>query len=543
MNYFLRILSFLIVALAAPFYIAPLAPLAAALGYGVFWVTLEKLPVKKRFLMGAAWQFGVQLVHLKWLATTTYNGPLMIGVYLFASAFLGAFFGVLSMCITRRLKGIYLLGFAGLGVLLEYIRWLPLCGFSWNPAGLFLGAYSVGAQLAALGGILFLSFWVYLTNAAFVQGWFQGKRSIKSFRPWALIALTPYIFGILNLQVGDIKSELGSKHYLAALTIQPYLAPPVEGAHPKEYSIIKSPLGNWDHIFKLIAKDGLSSEVDLIALPEAAFVFEANELILPKDAVSRLFYAYFNQHLDLPNTSLVTHNDVLKAVSQALQLPILTGHMDACTDKREISSLAAFFQPAAKKAYYAKRRLFPVAEYMPYDWCKKIGADFGIYDAFSPGVRPEVFRCASALKNCPKAPFPRLGPMVCYEETFPIHASDAIDLGADLLVGLNNDAWYPESGLEEVHLAHARIRAIESGAPFLRVCNTGISAAIDARGNLVDAIYLKGASSKVLQVPLAKASAPYGLMKDRAPLLLALLSILLSSMRFVWGRRSRFVLA
>ena len=543
MNYFFRSLSFLIVALSAPFYINFLAPLAAACGYGIFWASLERAPLKKRFFLGTIWQFGIQLIHLKWLATTTYNGPLMIVVYLVVSAILGVFFGVLSMCISPRLRGVYLLGFAGLGMLLEYLRWIPLSGFSWNPAGLFLSAYSIGAQMAALGGILFLSFWVYLTNAAFVQGYLTKGRSIKAFRPWLILAVIPYIFGILNLQVGQVKGSSSKAPYLSVLTVQPCIAPPVKGAHPVGYTIIKNPIDNWRQIFRLIAAEVSNPEVDLIALPEAAFVFEANELILPKEAVSRLFYTYFHRSLDLPNTSLVTHNDVLKAVSIALKLPILTGHIDALSNQRDISSLAAFFQPDAARAYYAKRRLFPVAEYMPFEWCRKIGADFGIYDAFSPGTKPEIFLSENTLKNFPNIPFPKLGPMVCYEETFPNHASEAIDLGADLLVGLTNDAWYPESGLEEMHLAHARVRAIESGVPFLRVCNTGISAAIDASGNLIDVIHAKGPSAAVLRVPLAKAPALYGFMKDRAPLILALLVILLSLARFIREKRSRFVLA
>jgi apolipoprotein N-acyltransferase len=541
-NYLLRILSFLIVALAAPFFGVYFAPLAAALGYGMFWVTLEKELPKKKFFLGALWQFAVQLVHLKWLATTTYNGPLMVGVYLFSCALLGSFFGLLSTNVGPRLKGIYILGFASLGMIFEYVRWFPLCGFSWSPAGLFLSTFSISAQMASFGGILFLSFWVYLTNAAFVQSWFSRKLGVKAFRLWAIIALAPYIFGVLNLQIGQLHPK-GLQPYLSALVVQPCFAPPVEGVHPKDYTVIKSPVDNWRHIFKLIASKKLNAGVDLIALPEAAFAFEANELILPKEAIGRLFRFYFRETLDLPDTVFVTHNDVLKAVSVALKLPILTGHIDTCSKSEEIASLAAFFQPNVRRSYYAKRRLFPVAEYMPYDWCKKIGADFGIYDAFSPGTKPKVFTSIRMLKNFPSVPFPMLGPMVCYEETFPIHASEATDLGADLLVGLSNDAWYPKSGLEEVHLAHARVRAIENGTPFLRVCNTGVSGVIDARGKLVDAIESEKPAAATLRVPLSKARAPYTIMKDKAPLLLAALFMLLSFMRFMREKRSRFVLA
>ena len=52
------------------------------------------------------------------------------------------------------------------------------------------------------------------------------------------------------------------------------------------------------------------------------------------------------------------------------------------------------------------------------------------------------------------------------------------------LVNASNDAWFGDSLAPHQHLQIARMRALESGRFLLRATNTGISAIIDARGEL-----------------------------------------------------------
>jgi len=58
--------------------------------------------------------------------------------------------------------------------------------------------------------------------------------------------------------------------------------------------------------------------------------------------------------------------------------------------------------------------------------------------------------------------------------------------GASLLVNLSNDGWYRGHGGAEQHFAHVVFRAVETRLPLVRSTSTGISAIVDARGEVLD---------------------------------------------------------
>ncbi len=78
-------------------------------------------------------------------------------------------------------------------------------------------------------------------------------------------------------------------------------------------------------------------------------------------------------------------------------------------------------------------------------------------------------------------------PFICYEVIF----SDlvAVDVtSSDIIVNLTNDAWFGDTPGPYQHFRQAQVRAAENGLPLLRAANTGISAVVDQRGRIVDAL-------------------------------------------------------
>jgi apolipoprotein N-acyltransferase len=84
----------------------------------------------------------------------------------------------------------------------------------------------------------------------------------------------------------------------------------------------------------------------------------------------------------------------------------------------------------------------------------------------------------------------------------------------------SNDAWFGSWGPPQ-HLAQARLRAAEEGLPVLRATPTGISAVIDARGNVVKQLGWRtaGVIDAVLPPP-AGAKTPFARLGNIIPLLL-----------------------
>ena len=57
--------------------------------------------------------------------------------------------------------------------------------------------------------------------------------------------------------------------------------------------------------------------------------------------------------------------------------------------------------------------------------------------------------------------------------------------GAEFLAIITNDGWWGDSQGHKQLLSLSRLRAIESRRSIVRSANTGISAIIDSRGNII----------------------------------------------------------
>ncbi|MDP2136403.1 MAG: apolipoprotein N-acyltransferase, partial [Candidatus Didemnitutus sp.] len=149
------------------------------------------------------------------------------------------------------------------------------------------------------------------------------------------------------------------------------------------------------------------------------------------------------------------------------------------------------------QAGYAKRKLVPFGEYVPFravlGWLEKfvpIGGDF------QPGTDAQPIT-VTAGRNAVS-----IGVLVCYEDIFPSLARESVRSGADLLAVLTNNGWFGEGGAATQHATHSVLRAVENRRPIVRVGNGGWSGWIDEFGhvrlNLRDeqgSVYFRGSET------------------------------------------------
>ena len=80
----------------------------------------------------------------------------------------------------------------------------------------------------------------------------------------------------------------------------------------------------------------------------------------------------------------------------------------------------------------------------------------------------------------------KVGPVICYESIYGEFLTEYVRKGAHFLAIITNDAWWGDTPGHKQLLSYARLRAIENRRDIVRSANTGISAIINAKGEIVN---------------------------------------------------------
>jgi len=156
---------------------------------------------------------------------------------------------------------------------------------------------------------------------------------------------------------------------------------------------------------------------------------------------------------------------------------------------------------------YDKAHLVPFGEYMPLPG---LAARLGIealaaiaQGGYTPGPGARLIDLGAPGKA-------RV--LICYEAIFPgeIVAAER----PRMLIQITNDGWFGRITGPYQHLAQARLRAVEQGLPMLRAANTGVSAVIDADGDVRRRLGLGQAGQITVSLPAARTPTLYARLGD-----------------------------
>ena len=123
-----------------------------------------------------------------------------------------------------------------------------------------------------------------------------------------------------------------------------------------------------------------------------------------------------------------------------------------------------------------KVHLVPFGEYMPFEEVFEslgVAAVAAMPGGFSAAREHQLLTAAGK----------GFYPLICYEAIFPSEINASAEEAAALL-NVTNDAWFGNTPGPYQHFLQARVRAIERGLPLIRAANNGISALVDARGQV-----------------------------------------------------------
>lgn len=180
---------------------------------------------------------------------------------------------------------------------------------------------------------------------------------------------------------------------------------------------------------------------------------------------------------------------------------IITGTL-IYEDGRFYNSMRGYGQASGD---YKKQHLVPFGEYIPFEAQLK-----GLLDLFNlpnssmyPAPSPQnpisfMFR---------ETPY-FAAPIICYEAAYP-HLVKTLARESDLITVVSNDAWFGDSLGPHQHLQITQMRAIENGRDIVRATQNGISALINARGDIEQKSAQFVEAEVIGEVTLRSGSTPF----------------------------------
>ncbi|MFK7985008.1 MAG: apolipoprotein N-acyltransferase [Sandaracinaceae bacterium] len=133
-------------------------------------------------------------------------------------------------------------------------------------------------------------------------------------------------------------------------------------------------------------------------------------------------------------------------------------------------------QDGLVQGHYDKTYLLAFGEYLPF------GETFPIMYEWSPNTGH--FQQGDHVRPLELNGF-RIGALVCYEDILPSFVRQVMENDPHVLVNITNDAWFGDTQEPYIHLALAKMRAVEQHRYLVRATNTGVSAIIDPMGRTV----------------------------------------------------------
>ncbi|MEH6519764.1 apolipoprotein N-acyltransferase [Sulfitobacter sp.] len=224
---------------------------------------------------------------------------------------------------------------------------------------------------------------------------------------------------------------------------------------------------------------------------------------------------------------------ILEEISAAAGgTPVILGAQRS-EEGRYYNALATLGSQGQVTQIYDKHHLVPFGEYVPLG---DFAARFGFY-----GMAPQHgagFSSGDGAQLMDLGPLGRALPLICYEAVFA-HDVNSAPERPNFIIHATNDAWFGTYAGPQQHLAQARMRAIEQGLPIARAANTGITAMIGPRGQILDSIGLGIAGYIDSRLPLPRSQTIYSRTGDLPLAVLMVLFLGVGVLRAVARQRTQ----
>ncbi|MEN5306280.1 apolipoprotein N-acyltransferase [Chryseobacterium cucumeris] len=324
--------------------------------------------------------------------------------------------------------------------------------------------------LGATGG----SFWILLINVLIfytVRTWEAGRKRKDLIKNSAIIGTLialPMIISVIKYNNFDEKPT----GQVNVLMLQPDLDP-----YAEKYS--KDSLTIEQDLLALAGKNS-TGKIDYYIAPETALPGRGSisETAFEKSLLLNNIKGFLSNH---PGSVFATGISSHRFFYNPADLPKEAYQINSGV---WVSSYNTAIQlvPNQKVQAYHKGKLVPGVEIFPYmNVLKPLLGDAMLNlggTVASLGTDKERVAFSNPYNKG------KLAPIICYESIYGEFVTDYVKKGANFLGIMTNDSWW---GVTEGHkqlLSYAKLRAIETRREIARAANSGISAHINAKGEV-----------------------------------------------------------
>ena len=453
--------------------------------------------IRKLCELGYWFGFGYFAAGFYWIGNALLIDVMQTGwLYPIVLLLNGAFFGlftILPAAVTKYGRNIVskMLLFAAVWCLsAEWLRSFLLTGFPWNPISSVLGFSVPMMQILSVLGTYGTSLLLVLT-AVCPTIWLINPRKYNT-----VMLLLPVVVCLGLWQFGeyvlDIRPSVPDGNSIMVRLVQPSIPQTLK----------------WN---REVLEDNLQTYVDLSRQNDIGYIdFTVwGETAYPFDL------RYDEKHRRKIAAAVPTYGY------------LITGFLRRVNDGYDYTPYNSFGVINKKGElvdWYDKNHLVPFGEYIPLrkylpEWVRPIAntvAEFG------RGEKYKTLRIGN---------YPMFAPLICYEVIFSDEIVGREGEHPTWAVVLTNDGWYGVSSGPYQHLVAAQMRAIEEGMTIVRSANSGISAVINAYGEIRAQIPLGAHAAKdALVKPEEAHSTVFSRYGNRIPLAMSMMLILLALM-------------
>lgn len=315
--------------------------------------------------------------------------------------------------------------------------------------------------------------WVWILNALIFKGMLsyqddQSKRVLKS----VLLKCAGLIIVPILISFVIYSSYTQEGETVNVIALQPNIDP-----YSEKYNRTNL---NFAELFFELSDSKITDATDFVIAPET-FLAESTPLSkFDNSLLKSKFDRYVKAH---PNVNLLTG----------------ISFYDMFTDKSKIKKETNTYKFTANTWYddynaallinssnavqqYNKSKLVVGIENFPYQEILKPIVGDALID-LGGTVAMKTTQDYRGVFTSSNSKF-KVAPIICYESVYGEFVSGYVRNEANFLAIITNDAWWNDTQGHKQHLSYAKLRAVETRRDIVRSANTGISAIINAKGEI-----------------------------------------------------------